>query len=183
MRTPDRVSSIRRKAGTLALLIGSGLAALAVAPVHAMDAAAVAEHQRDKQEKDAPPPRREPRREERPAQAGPPAVVQQRQDPRPPTGQFQAPPQQQPQYQGRGGFRDRGEVRNGNRDGVVFGPPRGTQGPDARIVPPSRAYGYNRPPPPERVVPRLPPGYRQYNWGGSPYYNHGGRWYRPYGGS
>jgi len=201
MRTPDRVSSIRRKAGTLALLIGSGLAAFAVAPVHAMDAAAVAEHQRDKQEKDAPPPRREPRREERPAQAGPPAAVQQRQDSRPPTGQFQAPPQQPPQFQGRdagqgrgdyrdrgalrdnAGFRDRGEVRTGNRDGVVYGPPRGTQGPDARIVPPSRAYGYNRPPPPERVVQRLPPGYRQYNWGGSPYYNHGGRWYRPYGGS
>ena len=171
MRTPERVSSIRRKVGTLALLIGSGLATFAVAPVHAMDAAAVAEHQRDKQDKDAPPPRREQRREERPAAAGPPAVVQQRQDSRPPTAQFQAQPQQQPQFQGRGG----------NRDGVVYGPPRGTQGPDARIVAPPRAYGYNRPPPPERVVQRLPPGYRQYNWGGSPYYNHGGRWYRPYG--
>ena len=167
MRTPERVSSIRRKVGTLALLIGSGLATFAVAPVHAMDAAAVAEHQRDKQDKDAPPPRREQRRDERPAAA------QQRQDARPPTAQFQAQPQQQPQFQGRGG----------NRDGVVYGPPRGTQGPDARIVAPPRAYGYNRPPPPERVVPRLPPGYRQYNWGGSPYYNHGGRWYRPYGGS
>ena len=167
MRTPERVSSIRRKVGTLALLIGSGLATFAVAPVHAMDAAAVAEHQRDKQDKDAPPPRREQRRDERPAAA------QQRQDARPPTAQFQAQPQQQPQFQGRGG----------NRDGVVYGPPRGTLGPDARIVAPPRAYGYNRPPPPERVVPRLPPGYRQYNWGGSPYYNHGGRWYRPYGGS
>jgi hypothetical protein len=50
-------------------------------------------------------------------------------------------------------------------------------------VAPSRAYGYNRPPPPSRVVPRLPPGYRSYNWGGSPYYQYGGNWYRPYGGS
>jgi hypothetical protein len=137
-----------------------------------MDAAAVAEHEKQDQDRDrAPPPRREQRRDERPAFAGPPAgappsaVQQQRQESRSP------PP---PQLQGRGD----------SRNGVVYGPPRGTQGPNARIVPPSRnAYGYNRPPPPERIVPRLPPGYRQYNWGGSPYYHYSGRWYRPYGSS
>ena len=36
-------------------------------------------------------------------------------------------------------------------------------------------------PPPDRVVTRLPPGYRPYYWGGSPYYQYGGYWYRPYG--
>lgn len=30
---------------------------------------------------------------------------------------------------------------------------------------------------------RLPPGHREYYWGGSPYYHSGGRWYRPYGSS
>jgi hypothetical protein len=202
MRTPDRVPSIRHKAATLALLIGSGLAAFAVMPIHAMDAAAVAEH--EKQDKDgdrAPPPRHDQRREERPAIAGPPAgappaaTQQQRQDSRP-------SPQLQPQFQGRDDNRGRGDPRDRDalrgrtdyradagvprsRDGVVFGPPRGTQGPDARIVSPARggSYGYNRPPPPDRVVQRLPPGYRQYNWGGSSYYHHGGRWYRPYGSS
>ncbi len=34
-----------------------------------------------------------------------------------------------------------------------------------------------------RVVQRLPPGYRNYNWNGRPYYTHGGRWYQPYGSS
>ena len=40
-------------------------------------------------------------------------------------------------------------------------------------------YGRSR----ERSVQRLPPGYRSYYWGGSPYYNYRGSWYRPYGGS
>lgn len=40
-------------------------------------------------------------------------------------------------------------------------------------------YGRSR----ERTVTRLPPGYRSYSWGGSPYYNYRGSWYRPYGGS
>jgi hypothetical protein len=38
--------------------------------------------------------------------------------------------------------------------------------------------GSRRPP---RYVSNLPGGYRQYNWNGRPYYNHGGQWYRPYG--
>jgi hypothetical protein len=220
MRKPGRVVSFHRKAGVVALLIGGGLAALAVTPVHAMDAAAVAEHDRDKRDHDSPPPqRREPRREERPAApAGPPpAAAQQRQESRPP--QFLPQPARQaqpvqpaqqaqqaqqaqrvPQFRGReegpgrgesrdgGDFRDsrsvrdRGDVRS--RDGVVFGPPRGPQGPDARIVPPPRGgASFNRPPPPERIVPRLPEGYRQYAWGGTSYYHHGGHWYRPYGSS
>lgn len=41
------------------------------------------------------------------------------------------------------------------------------------------SYQGNRRPP--RYVPSLPGGYRQYNWNGRPYYNHGGNWYRPYG--
>ena len=181
MRTSESVSSFGRKASILALVLSSGLAALAVTPVRAMDAAAVEEHKREKQERESAPParqeqRQEPRRDSRPAiapqagapQAGaPPAVAAQRQDSR---------GGGRPEYRNEG-FSPR------NRDGVVYGPPRGTQGPDARIVPPSRSYGYNRPPPPSRVVQRLPPGYRQYNWGGSPYYHNGGRWYRPYGSS
>lgn len=59
---------------------------------------------------------------------------------------------------------------------------RGSQrgGPDMRFAAPRREY---RTPPPERIVPRLPPGYRQYYWGGSPYYHYSGHWYRPYGSS
>jgi hypothetical protein len=34
-----------------------------------------------------------------------------------------------------------------------------------------------------RIVPRLPAGYRHYNWNGRPYYNYRGSWYRPYGGT
>ena len=41
------------------------------------------------------------------------------------------------------------------------------------------SYQGNRRPP--RYVSNLPGGYRQYNWNGRPYYNHGGHWYRPYG--
>jgi hypothetical protein len=43
------------------------------------------------------------------------------------------------------------------------------------------SYQGNRRPP--RYVSNLPGGYRQYNWNGRPYYNHGGQWYRPYGSS
>jgi hypothetical protein len=90
-----------------------------------------------------------------------------------------------------GDFRG-GNLRNRGGEPVVVGPPRGPQGPDARIVAPSRAYQYDRgpsrdfsrrPPPPDRIVPRLGAGYRSYSWGGSPYYQHQGRWYRPYGSS
>ena len=49
---------------------------------------------------------------------------------------------------------------------------------------PSPSYN-TRPsrPSPDRVVTRLPPGYRPYYWSGSPYYQYDGYWYRPYGSS
>ena len=68
------------------------------------------------------------------------------------------------------------EVRDNRRDGD-----RGSFSIETR---PSRPvftpdFGRSR----ERPVQRLPPGYRSYYWGGSPYYNYRGSWYRPYGGS
>lgn len=50
---------------------------------------------------------------------------------------------------------------------------------------PSPGYTYSTRPsrPPDRVVTRLPPGYRPYYWSGAPYYQYGGYWYRPYGSS
>jgi hypothetical protein len=49
--------------------------------------------------------------------------------------------------------------------------------------PPPVVRGFDHRPRMERVVPRIPPGYRQYYWAGTPYYQHGDRWYRPYGSS
>lgn len=193
MFTTDRSPLARSRSGALAALLGGGLALLAALPLSAGTNAAAVQALRDKQEQkeqkaqsaeSAPAPRREARREER---------REERRDDRRDDRRDEAGPQQ-----GRSTFRAApGQApmpaqalspygsgyRNRNGDPVVVGPPRGRQGPDARIVAPSRAYGYNRPPPPSRVVPRLPPGYRSYNWGGSPYYQHGGHWYRPYGGS
>ena len=68
------------------------------------------------------------------------------------------------------------EVRDNRRDG--------DRGSFSIETPPSRPvftpdFGRSR----ERPVQRLPPGYRSYYWGGSPYYNYRGSWYRPYGGS
>jgi hypothetical protein len=110
---------------------------------------------------------------------------QQRREAAPPRGpqtQRYAPPQAQQQggspqlrqYRGGGNNNTRTYDRNGRP--VVVGPPRGPQGPNARIVPPSRAY-VNRPP---RYVPSLPSGHRRYDWNGTPYYYGGGHWYRPY---
>ena len=62
----------------------------------------------------------------------------------------------------RGGDHDRGDYRDGHRDG-------------------GRHDEHNRRPP--RVVQVLPSGYRDYYWNGSRYYVYGGHWYRPYGGS
>jgi len=68
--------------------------------------------------------------------------------------------------------RDNRRDRDGDRGGfnIETRPSRPVFAPD---------YGRSR----ERSVPRLPPGYRSYYWGGSPYYNYRGSWYRPYGGS
>ncbi len=63
------------------------------------------------------------------------------------------------------------------RDRRDFRPPPGA------VFAPPVARGFDYRARPERVVPRVPPGYRQYYWAGTPYYQHGNRWYRPYGGS
>ncbi|MEY4761485.1 MAG: hypothetical protein RLZZ200_1341 [Pseudomonadota bacterium] len=105
-----------------------------------------------------------------------------------------SPQAQTPVPRERGDFRDRGESRDRSdfRDrgeyrrppAAVYAPsPRGS---DLRVGPPrnagpDRSYTYR--PRPERIVPRIPPGYREYRWGGMPYYHYGDRWYRPYGGS
>lgn len=70
-------------------------------------------------------------------------------------------------------FRDRGEFRR--QPGPVFAP-----SPRPPVMP---ARGFDYRPRPERIVPRVPPGYREYRWGGVPYYHYGDRWYRPYGSS
>jgi len=75
--------------------------------------------------------------------------------------------------------RERGEFRR--PPGGVFAPP--PRGPDLRAAPPLAARGFDYRPRPERIVPRVPPGYREYRWGGVPYYHYGDRWYRPYGSS
>lgn len=201
MGTPDRIVALRRKAVPWALMLGAGLAALAALPVHAADGAAAEEHHRDRQERperggresEAPRQRQEPRQQRPnfvPQQAGQP----QRMPPQggqqggqgggqggPPAMRAPAQQAQAPAYQARNDFR--GDFRGGVGGGAAFGPPRGPQGPDARIVAPPRNMGFNRPPPPDRIVQRLPPGYRQYYWGGSPYYHFGSYWYRPYGAS
>jgi hypothetical protein len=82
-----------------------------------------------------------------------------------------AAPQAQPPRREESRRRDEPR-RDGDRGGfnIETRPSRPVFAPD---------YGRSR----ERSVPRLPPGYRSYYWGGSPYYNYRGSWYRPYGGS
>jgi len=82
-----------------------------------------------------------------------------------------AAPQAQPPRREESQRRDEPR-RDGDRGGfnIETRPSRPVFAPD---------YGRSR----ERSVPRLPPGYRSYYWGGSPYYNYRGSWYRPYGGS
>jgi hypothetical protein len=97
---------------------------------------------------------------QQPAQQGrPPAAIQQpfQQSPPPPVQQFQARPARGPEY------------REPSRSFEFRAPPR--------------AFESRPAPPPSRIVPRLPPGHRQYYWGGSPYYHFGSNWYRPYGSS
>lgn len=162
----------------LAAAMGAALLAIAGTSV-AADARGVErmrEVQQERREERAslPTPRGEAPRPPQPRMA-PPAAQQPRVAP-PPRAQGGgpgAPPQLRP-YRG-GGNND---TRTYDRDGrpVVVGPPRGSVGPNARIVPPSRAYVTRAP----RYVPSLPPGHRRYDWRGSPYYFAGGHWYRPY---
>jgi hypothetical protein len=86
-----------------------------------------------------------------------------------------AAPQAQPQPQRREESQRRDEPRR-DRDGDRGGFNIETR-PSRPVFTPD--YGRSR----ERSVQRLPPGYRSYYWGGSPYYNYRGSWYRPYGGS
>ncbi|MEP7313521.1 MAG: DUF6515 family protein [Pseudomonadota bacterium] len=170
---------LSRNAVLLAAVLGAAMLLAATTTVKAADAAGVKavqeREQRQREERAAPPPAQA-------QQAAPAARSGDRQNRGP-----------QPQAGGnvdrgngdRGYNANRGgrpDYRNANGDRVIVGPPRGTAGRDARILPPSRIQGY-RPPPPSRVVQRLPPGYRSYNWRGSSYYNYRGSWYRPYGSS
>lgn len=102
----------------------------------------------------------------------------------PPASGAQVAPQAAPQVappvaRERGEARDRRDLRDRlefrRQPGAVFAPsPR----PPAL---PARGFEYR--PRPDRIVPRVPPGYREYRWGGQPYYHYGARWYRPYGSS
>jgi hypothetical protein len=150
-------SAVRRS------LIGlvAGAALLATAGPAAAASAAGADYIRQKQQQE--------QQQAAPAPAPPPRQAA-------PAAQAQgsgAPPQLRP-YRGGGNNDTRTYNRNGDR--VVVGPPRGRQGPDARIVAPSQAY-VARPP---RYVPSLPHNHRRYDWHGTPYYYGGGHWYRPY---
>jgi len=159
-------SAVRRS--LLALCAGAGLLVTATGPAVAADARGVdrVRQEQQPQVQQAPPPQAV-----EPATRVAPQARPQRQAPA--AAQPGAGPQLRP-YRGGGNNDTRTYNRNG--DAVIVGPPRGRQGPDARIVPPSRAY-VNRPP---RYVPSLPHNHRRYDWRGTPYYYGAGRWYRPY---
>jgi hypothetical protein len=198
MSTSERLGFTRRNTAVLAALLGGALAVLASLPAGARDSKEEEEKQHHEKT----------REEQRPAHAPAQAPSQ-----GPPRGQAQAPaaapradqrqsarPAPAPEQRAE----PRQDVRvNDNRfvdprrmnepaaqprgvnppGAAVVGPPRGFAGANARIQPPSLAFSASRPPPPNRVVERLNPGYRSYNWGGAQYYHQGGHWYRPYGGS
>lgn len=157
------VKSVVRQS-LVALVLGAGVLGLAGTTL-AADAAGV---QRNREQNQPEPVQQQ-------QQAAPEPRQQRQSAPRGPQTQRYAPPQTQLRpYRGGGNNNTRTYDQNGRP--VVVGPPRGPQGADARIVPPSRAY-VNRPP---RYVPSLPPAHRRYDWNGRPYYYGGGHWYRPY---
>jgi hypothetical protein len=153
----------------ISALVTGGLAlSVLSAPAFSADSRGVERHRAEQAEEAA-------------AQAPPPAPAPQarpesRRGPPGGAGPSQQAPQQQP-YRGGGNNSWRTTDERGRP--VVVGPPRGNDGPNARIVPPSRAY-VTRPP---RYVPQLPSGHRRYDWRGSQYYWGGGHWYRPYNNS
>jgi hypothetical protein len=161
-------SAVRRS--LFALVAGGAL--LATANVAAAANAAGADYIRQKQQQEqqgrapaeAPAPRAAPQAAPQPRYSAPAAQ-----------GAQGAAPQSRGYRGGGGGDNNWRTYERGTGRPVVVGPPRGRQGPDARIVPPSRAY--TRAP---RYVPSLPPGHRRYEWRGTPYYYGGGHWYRPY---
>jgi hypothetical protein len=160
----------------LSFALGAGLLAVAgtatAADARGVERAREVQQERREERASLPSPRGESQRPPQPRMAPPPP--QPRMAPAP--GQAQgggAPPQLRP-YRGGGNNDTRTYDRAGRP--VVVGPPRGTAGPGARIVPPSRAYVTRAP----RYVPSLPPGHRRYDWRGAPYYYGGGQWYRPY---
>lgn len=101
---------------------------------------------------------------------------------RPPEGQVAAPQGSPPAA--------RPDARRDSRPPPTFAPSpavprdrRDFRPPPAAVFGPPVARGFDYRARPERVVPRVPPGYRQYYWAGTPYYQHSNRWYRPYGSS
>jgi hypothetical protein len=166
MKAVSVKSAVRRS--LLALCAGAALFGAAAGPAVAADARGADRVRQQQQPMPAPAPAPQA------AEAPPRQAPQVRSNPRQAPGAQQgAAPQMRP-YRGGGNNDTRTYNRAGDR--VIVGPPRGRQGPDARIVPPSRAY-VQRPP---RYVPSLPHGHRRYDWRGSPYYYGGGHWYRPY---
>ena len=162
MNTPSRISS-HRSLGLAAFALAVAVLGLQASPASAMDRARI---EQDTDRADAPPERSKRNRPPAPPVAAPDA----RRDSRPPPTFAPSPgvaPRERLESRDRRDFRDRGEFRS--QPGAVFAPPA--------------ARGFNYRPRPERVVPRVPPGYRQYYWAGTPYYHYGNRWYRPYGSS
>ncbi|MEJ0098855.1 MAG: DUF6515 family protein [Pseudomonadota bacterium] len=112
-----------------------------------------------------------------PQRAAPAAQAQHEERPR---GNFGPPPARNNdniRRDGPGANRDRAPSRNLNDDLARL------HGNDNHGPGPGGSRGGYRSPPPPRVVQTLPPGYRDYSWNGNRYYNSGGRWYRPYGGT
>lgn len=127
--------------------------------------------------------------ESRPYQRPMPGRPEQAQQQRPQPAVQQARPEQAQQPPSRP---EQGQQRNYGRpdQGNVYQRPvpGRPEPPSFRPEPqrPSPIYNDNTRssrPSPDRVVTRLPPGYRPYYWSGSPYYQYDGYWYRPYGSS
>lgn len=188
MHKPVMGRSLRDKVRPL-LLLAAGIATLGAPLVHAMEPGGdEGRQEREERGRERAPARPEARREERPASAPPAAPQGAARDAARGREPYAAPPRgpQSPEQRAVAPpAAPQGTAREGALGRESFAAPqRGPQGPEQRgVVPPPRPSALNRPPPAERVVPRLPSGARQYDWAGSPYYHSGGHWYRPYGSS
>jgi hypothetical protein len=200
MSSPEKGSGLRRWALSCVLLLG----AVSIHALHAMEPEEGGKSREERARERAAPARPEGRRDERQDQrregrpgdgvarpaAGRPVEAQGPQNPpqRPQVRPSAPAPRPQmdaarpdtvlprPQFDaGRpGAASPRPQIDAARPAGV---PPR------PGFAPPPRPSVFNRPPPRERIVTRLPPGYRRYYWSGSPYFQYGGHWYRPYGNS